>query len=134
MRGVNKVILMGNLGKDPDIQYLEGNIGRARLSVATTESHRDKTGIVRTTTEWHAVVLWRGLAEIAEKYLHKGSAVYIEGQLTTRHWEDKEGNKRYITEIIGNNLILLDKKDENNVPSNIDDKTNLTDKNNPSIM
>ncbi len=110
MRGVNKVILVGNLGKDPEIQYLPGNIAVAKFSLATTESYKDKSGKQTSQTEWHTVVLWRGLAELASKYLHKGSAVYIEGRLHTRSWEDKDFNKKYATEIVGNNLVILDKR------------------------
>jgi len=110
MRGVNRVILIGNMGKDPDVQYLEGNIGVAKFSLATTETFKDRTGKLISQTEWHTVVLWRGLAELAQKYLHKGSLVYIEGRLRTRSWEDKEGNKKFATEVVGDNLIMLDKK------------------------
>ncbi|HLX90742.1 MAG TPA: single-stranded DNA-binding protein [Puia sp.] len=110
MRGVNRVMLIGNLGKDPDIQYLEGNIGVAKFSLATTETFKDRAGKLISQTEWHTVVLWRGLAELAQKYLHKGSLVYIEGRLRTRSWEDKEGNKKFATEVVGDNLIMLDKR------------------------
>jgi len=103
-------MLIGNLGKDPDVQYLEGNIGVAKFSLATTETFKDRTGKLISQTEWHTVVLWRGLAELAQKYLHKGSLVYIEGRLRTRSWEDKDGNKKFATEIVGDNLIMLDKK------------------------
>lgn len=112
MRGVNRVILIGNLGKDPDVQYLEGNIGVAKFSLATTETYKDRGGKLVSQTEWHTVVLWRGLAELAQKYLHKGSLVYIEGRLRTRSWEDKEGNKKFATEVVGDNLIMLDKRSE----------------------
>ena|SRR5690625_5023525 len=110
MRGVNKVILVGNLGHDPEMQYLPGNIAVAKFSLATTESFKDKTGKQVSQTEWHKVVLWRGLAELAAKYLHKGSTVYIEGKLHTRSWEDKEMNRKQTTEIVGDNLIMLDKR------------------------
>lgn len=110
MRGVNRVMLIGNLGKDPDVQYLEGNIGVAKFSLATTETYKDRGGKLVSQTEWHTVVLWRGLAELAQKYLHKGSLVYIEGRLRTRSWEDKEGNKKFATEVVGDNLIMLDKR------------------------
>lgn len=113
MRGVNHVILIGNLGKDPEMQYLEGNIGVAKFSLATTETHKDRGGRLISETEWHIVVLWRGLADLAQKYLHKGSLVYIEGRLRTRSWEDKEGNKKFATEVVGDNLIMLDKRGEN---------------------
>ena len=112
MRGVNKVMLIGNLGKDPDMQFLEGNIGVAKFSLATTETYKDRNGKLISQTEWHTVVLWRGLAELAQKYLHKGSLVYIEGRLKTRSWEDKEGNKKFATEIVGDNLIMLDKRSD----------------------
>jgi single-strand DNA-binding protein len=118
MRGVNKAILIGNLGKDPDVQYLDGNIGVAKFSLATTETYKDKTGKLISQTEWHTVVLWRGLAELAQKYLHKGSLVYLEGRLKTRSWEDKDGNKKFATEIIGENLIMLDKRHEGGLISN----------------
>ena len=110
MRGVNRVMLIGNLGKDPDVQYLEGNIAVAKFSLATTETFKDRAGKLISQTEWHTVVLWRGLAELAQKYLHKGSLVYIEGRLRTRSWEDKEGNKKFATEVVGDNLIMLDKR------------------------
>ena len=112
MRGVNRVMLIGNLGKDPDIQFLEGNIGVAKFSLATTETFKDRSGKLISQTEWHTVVLWRGLAELAQKYLHKGSLVYIEGRLKTRSWEDKEHNKKFATEVVGDNLIMLDKRNE----------------------
>jgi len=110
MRGVNRVMLIGNLGKDPDVQYLEGNIGVAKFPLATTETYKDRSGKLVSQTEWHTVVLWRGLAELAQKYLHKGSLIYVEGRLRTRSWEDKEGNKKFATEVVGDNLIMLDKR------------------------
>jgi single-strand DNA-binding protein len=112
MRGVNRVMLIGNLGKDPDVQFLEGNIGVAKFPLATTETFKDRAGKLISQTEWHTVVLWRGLAELAQKYLHKGSLVYIEGRLRTRSWEDKEGVKKFSTEVVGDNLIMLDKRTE----------------------
>ncbi len=112
MRGVNKVVLIGNLGKEPDLQHLEGNIAVAKFPLATTETYKDKSGNLVSQTEWHTVVLWRGLAELAQKYLHKGSLVYIEGRIRTRSWEDKDKNKRFSTEILGDNLVMLDKRKE----------------------
>lgn len=115
MRGVNRVMLIGNLGRDPDLQHLEGNIAVAKFPLATTETFKDKNGNLVSQTEWHTVVLWRGLAELAQKYLHKGSLVFIEGRLRTRTWEDKDKNRRFSTEIVGDNLVMLDKRKENGV-------------------
>jgi len=112
MRGVNRELLIGNLGKTPEIQYLEGNIPVATFPLATTESFKDKHGKLNSQTEWHTVVLWRGLAELASKYLHKGSLVHIEGRLRTRSWEDKEKQRRQSTEIVATNLVMLDKRSD----------------------
>ena len=123
MRGVNHVFLIGNLGKDPEIQYIEGNIPVTKFPLATTETFKDKKGNTIPQTEWHNIVLWRGLAELAAKYLHKGSLVHIEGTLRTRSWEDKDKNRRFMTEIIATNLVMLDKRNtehkldhENHIP------------------
>ncbi|MDD5572030.1 MAG: single-stranded DNA-binding protein [Bacteroidales bacterium] len=112
MAGVNRVILIGNLGKDPEVRHLENNVKVASFPMATSETYKNKDGQKVTTTEWHNIVVWRNLAEIAEKYLHKGSQVYLEGKLRTRTWTDKENNKRYITEIIGDSFIMLGSKKE----------------------
>jgi single-strand DNA-binding protein len=112
MRGLNKVTLIGNMGKDPDITVLEGNISVAKLSLATTETFKDKAGNHQSTTDWHTIVAWRGLAELADKYLKKGSLVYIEGKIKNRTFDDKEGIKRTVTEILAEEIILLDKKEE----------------------
>src|ERR1700679_470180 len=112
MRGVNKVVLIGNLGREPDLQYLEGNIAVAKFPLATTETYKDRSGTLVSQTEWHTIVLWRGLAELAQKYLHKGSLVFIEGRIRTRNWEDKDKNRRFSTEIVGDNLVMLDKRKE----------------------
>jgi len=112
---VNKVILLGNLGKDPEVRSLEGGAKVAKFPLATSESYKDKAGNRIEQTEWHNVVVWRGLADIAERYLRKGSSVYIEGKIRTRSWDDKEGNKKYITEIVADNLTLVGgKRDEQN--------------------
>ncbi|MEO7316714.1 MAG: single-stranded DNA-binding protein, partial [Ginsengibacter sp.] len=103
---------IGNLGKDPEIQYLEGNIAVAKFSLATSEKFKDKEGKVFSQTEWHNIVVWRGLAEMAQKYLQKGNRVYLEGRLKTRHWEDKDHRRNAITEIIADNLIMMDRKDD----------------------
>ena len=116
---VNKVILIGNLGKDPEIRYLESGVPIANFSLATSESYVDKsTGERRSQTEWHNIVLWRGLAEVAEKFLKKGQKVYIEGKLRTRNWNDKEGNTRYTTEIVADNMTMLSPRSEEMSPTN----------------
>lgn len=110
MSGVNKVILVGRLGKDPEVRNLENGVSVANFTMATSESYKDKTtGDKKEVTEWHNIVLWRGLAEIAAKYLHKGDMIYVEGKLRTRSWE-KEGVTRYTTEIVGDNMTMLSTK------------------------
>jgi single-strand DNA-binding protein len=132
MAGVNKVILVGNLGKDPEVRYLEGGVAMAKFSLATSESYKNKEGTRTETTEWHNIVLWRAQAEFAEKYLKKGSMVYIEGKIRTRSWDDKDGNKRYTTEITGDNVTILNSRnrDENNAPAGRD---NAAAKSEPSL-
>lgn len=107
MAGVNKVILVGNLGKDPEVRHLENGAAVANFSIATSETYKDKNGNRQEQTEWHNIVLWRGLAQIAEKYLRKGSQIYIEGKLRTRSWQDKDGNTRYTTEVVGDQMTML---------------------------
>lgn len=109
MGSLNKVMLIGNLGKDPEIRAIPSGAKVANFSIATTESYTGKDGQKQDKTEWHNIVMWRGLAEIAEKYLRKGSQVYVEGRLSTRSWDDQSGNKRYMTEIIADNLVMLGK-------------------------
>ena len=124
MSGVNKVILIGNLGKDPEVRYLDNGVAVANLSIATTENYKNKEGDRVSQTEWHDVVLWRGLAEIAEKYLKKGSSVYIEGKIRTNKWVDKDENTRYKTEILADKLNMLGRSvnsEDNNTPSTEDD-------------
>ena len=120
MAGVNRVILIGNLGKDPEIRSLEGGVKVANFSLATTESYKGKNGEKVDQTEWHNIVLWRGLAEVAENYLKKGNSIYVEGKIRTRDWTDKDGNKRYTTEIIADNMVMLggrrDQSDNGNNP------------------
>lgn len=107
MSGVNKVILVGRLGKDPEVRNLDNGAVVANFTIATSESYKDKTtGEKKEVTEWHNVVLWRGLAEISQRYLHKGDMVYIEGKLRTRSWE-KEGVTRYTTEVVADNMTML---------------------------
>ncbi len=108
MKSVNKVILVGNLGKDPEVKYTPSGAPVAKLSLATSYRYKDKNEQWQEQTEWHNVVLWQRLAEIAGEYLKKGSKVYIEGRLQTRSWDDKNTNqKRYMTEVVANDLVLL---------------------------
>ena len=107
MAGVNKAILLGNLGKDPEIRRLDDGRAVANFSIATSESYKNKAGERVTNTEWHNVVLWSPLAEIAENYLKKGSQVYIEGKISNRSYEDKDGVKKYISEVVGRDITLL---------------------------
>src|SRR5690606_36628013 len=107
----NRVQLIGNLGMDPEVKNFEGGKRMARLSIATNEVFKNKKGEKTTDTQWHNLVAWGKTAEIAEKYLKKGSEVAVEGKLTSRSYEDKEGNKKYITEVVINEILMLDKKD-----------------------
>jgi single-strand DNA-binding protein len=109
--GVNKVILVGNLGKDPEMRRLDGGIARVSFSLATSEYYKDKEGKRIEQTEWHNIVLWRNVAETAEKILKKGYTIYLEGKLQTRKWQDKEGQARNTTEIIGENFQLIKRND-----------------------
>jgi single-strand DNA-binding protein len=113
MKGVNKVIIVGNLGKDPETRYTQNGDAVTNITVATSDSWTDKnTGQKQESTEWHRVVFFKKLAEIAGKYLKKGSKVYIEGSLKTRKWQDKSGQDRYTTEIIANNMQMLDSRQD----------------------
>lgn len=111
MSGVNKVILIGNLGKDPEVRHLESGKTVANFSLATSESYKDASGQRVDQTEWHNIVLWGKVAEIAERYLKKGSSIYLEGKITTRSY-DKDGITRYVTEIVGSQLTMLGGKTE----------------------
>ena len=125
MAGVNKVILIGNLGKDPEVKYLESNVAVAKFPLATNEVWKDKSGAKKEHTEWHNIVLWRGLAELSEKYLHKGDRIYVEGRLRTRNWEDKDGNKRYTTDVIADNMTMLTVKREDEQSVQSDNSTEM---------
>lgn len=107
---VNKVILVGNVGQDPDVRFLDNNTPVCNLRLATTEFYKNKNGERVSSTEWHNIVLWRGLAEVADKYVKKGSQLYIEGKLRTRSWDDKDNNKRYTTEIVADVMQMLGKR------------------------
>jgi len=111
MGGLNKAMLIGNLGKDPEVKTLDNGAKIATFPLATTETYKDRDGNKQTRTEWHNIVLWRGLADVAELYCRKGGQVYIEGRLSTRKWDDKDGHTRYTTEIIGDNMVLLSRSD-----------------------
>lgn len=104
---INKVILVGNVGKDPEIRHLDSGVAVANFPLATSESYLAKNGDKVETTEWHNIVVWRGLADVVEKYVTKGRQLYIEGKIRTRSWDDKEGNKRYTTEIVADVMQLL---------------------------
>ena len=126
---VNKVILIGNLGKDPEIRRLENGAVVATFSIATSESFTDKnSGEKKEITDWHDIVLWSGLAEIAEKYIRKGTKIYVEGKLKKRSWQDKEGNTKYNTEVIGEELTILSRleiSDKTAAPYNSSGTPNL---------
>lgn len=124
MSGINKVILVGHLGKNPEVRHLEGNISVASFPLATSESY-NKEGKRVEQTEWHNVVMWRGLADIAEKYLVKGKLIYIEGKLRTRYFEDKEGNKKHTTEVVAENFTMLGRKTDFESPPNTDGSKNF---------
>ncbi|MBP3563254.1 MAG: single-stranded DNA-binding protein [Bacteroidales bacterium] len=113
---LNKAMLIGNVGRDPEVRYLDGQSGNAKVAtftLATTERYRDRNGETRENTEWHNIVAWRSTADVVERFVKKGTQVYIEGRIRTRSWDDQSGNKRYTTEIIADNLQLLGKKSDN---------------------
>jgi single-strand DNA-binding protein len=131
---VNKVILIGNLGKDPEVRRLENGAMIASFPLATSEVYTDKnSGEKKEITDWHDIVLWRGLAEIAEKYIRKGTKIYVEGKLKKRSWQDKEGNTRYATEVVGDDITILSRLEGNeratNQPYSQDHRPNP-----PSVM
>ena len=133
MASVNKVILVGNLGKDPEIKKFDSGIKNASFSLATTEKFKNKAGEMVSNTEWHNIVVWGALSDVAEKYLKKGSQIYLEGKIKTSSWEDKSGIKRYKTEIYSDSFTMLGVKD---VQANEPKKENATQtelSNNPDI-
>ena len=118
MAGINKVTLVGHLGRDPEIRYTQNEIPVCSFSLATSETYKDRTsGEKVTQTEWHNIIMWRGLATTAERFLRKGSLVYLEGKLKTRKWEDKQGQTRYTTEIVTDVMQMLDRKDSSSKDS-----------------
>jgi len=135
--GINKVILAGNLGKDPEVRHLEGGAVVANFPLATTETYKDKSGNKVEQTEWHNIVLWRAQAEYAEKFLKKGNTILVEGKLKTRTWEDKDKNKRYTTEVYGDSITILigNKRDEQSTyhnPSSMGGATETNSSNTPT--
>lgn len=109
---VNKAILVGNVGKDPEVRHLEGGLAVARFTLATSETYRNKNGEQVKNTEWHNIVAWRQLAELSEKYIKKGNQIYVEGKITNRQYDDKDGNKRSITEIVADSIQFLGRKED----------------------
>jgi len=109
---INKVILVGNVGRDPEVRYLDSGVAVAKFPLATSETYTNKSGDRVTNTEWHNIVIWRKLAEVVEKYVRKGQQLYLEGKINNRSYEDKEGIKKYITEIVIDNLQMLGKKSD----------------------
>lgn len=108
---LNKVLLIGNVGKDPEVRHLESGVAVATITLATSERFKDKSGEVKELTEWHTVNAWRNLADLAENYIRKGSQIYVEGRIRTRSWEDQNGQKRYSTEILADNIQLLGRRE-----------------------
>ena len=131
---INKVILIGNVGKDPEVRHLDSNVSVANFTLATSENYTNKSGEKVTTTEWHNIVCWRGLASIAENYIRKGSQIYVDGKIRTRSYDAPDGSKRYITEILADSLQLLGKKVEGSVVegSKITDAGHVSEPNNDS--
>jgi len=118
---VNKAILVGHVGNDPEVKHLESGSTVANFSLATTETYKNKQGERVSNTEWHNIVIWRGLAEVVEKYVKKGDPLFLEGKITTRKWEDKNGNKRYTTEVVCDNMVMLKKKGSEGVNEAVDE-------------
>ncbi len=117
-RTLNKVMLIGNVGKDPDVHFTPSGVKVAQFRMATTETWKDKEGAIQEHTDWHTIIAWRGLAEVVEKLIHRGSRVYIEGKIQSRSFDDKEGNKRYVVEVVAENLLNLDSKKPEGAVSN----------------
>ena len=110
---INKVILVGNVGKDPEIRHLQGGASVATITLATSERYKDRNGESRELTEWHTIIAWRQLADLAENYIRKGSQIFVEGRIRSRSWDDQNGQKRYVTEIQADSIQLLGKRGEN---------------------
>jgi single-strand DNA-binding protein len=128
---INKAILIGNVGNDPEVRHLEGGTPVANFSLATSETYTNRSGERVTQTEWHNIVVWRGLAEVVEKYVKKGTQLYIEGRIRTRSWEDRDGNKRYTTEIVCDVMQMLGRRSDNTEQNNyqVPQESGSTEKN-----
>jgi single-strand DNA-binding protein len=113
-RTLNKVMLIGNVGRDPEVKFTPSGVKVAQVRMATSESWKDKDGVMKERTDWHTIIAWRGLADIVEQMVHRGTRLYVEGKIQSRSFEDREGNKRYITEIIADNLLILDARRPDN--------------------
>lgn len=129
---VNKAILVGFVGNDPEVRYLDSGTPVANFRLATSESYTNKGGEKVTQTEWHNIVVWKGLAEVVEKYVKKGTQLYVEGRIRTRSWDDREGNKRYTTEIVVDNLQMMGRKGDNTGDGNYAPQGNTAEKPQPS--
>ena len=112
---LNKVLLIGNVGKDPEIRHLQGGASVATITLATSERFKDRSGEMREVTEWHTIIAWRQLADLAENYIRKGSQIYVEGKIRSRSWDDQNGQKRYVTEIQADSIQLLGRRIDNPV-------------------
>ncbi|MBR5855714.1 MAG: single-stranded DNA-binding protein [Bacteroidales bacterium] len=112
----NKVLLIGNVGKEPEVRHLESGVAVASFTLATTERFKDRNGVMQDQTEWHNIVCWRNLAELSEKYINKGSQIFVEGKIRTRSWQDQTGQKRYTTEIVADNIRLLGRRSDSAQP------------------
>lgn len=130
MASVNKVILVGNLGRDPEVRFMTNGEAVCNFSIATTDTWKDKAGAKQERTEWHNIVMYRKLAEIAGEYLKKGRPVYVEGRLQTRKWQDKEGNDKYTTEIIADQMQMLGSKEGDSVGTQSQDQKHSEQKTN----
>lgn len=133
MSGVNKVILLGNLGKDPEIRNLESGAKVATFSLATNRTYKGQDGKRIDETEWHNIVLWGNLADLAEKFLAKGRQVFIEGRIKTRQWDDKDGNRRYTTEIVGENMTFVGGRDQRDESTPTSDQNFSTSSEKPEV-
>lgn len=125
MKGINKVILIGNAGKDTEYKTLQDGTPVAKLAIATTETFRLKKGEIKSSTDWHTIIIWRALATFAHQYIKKGAMLYVEGKLRNRQYEDKDGQKKYVTEVVAEQVVLLDKKEKTSEPeieNNTDEK------------